>query len=190
MHQFEIVRLCALWDRAELTRENIPTVIELIDHPDVIDSLVQETAAYWHDLDSSLTNPPEDQELRALAEQALKSSNQQFGEEQSELARSELRKAISDSRALTASPKLSSIVNLRDKHLAHSLSETHRERKAGPLAPMKYGDERDILNSTLPIVESLYCWINGKSFSFEQSRRIDRKNAEALWQSCTFNITR
>src|SRR3954470_12232173 len=47
LHQFEVVRLCALWDRAELEKENIPTVIELIDHPDVIESLAQETMAHW-----------------------------------------------------------------------------------------------------------------------------------------------
>jgi hypothetical protein len=34
VHQFEIVRLCALWDRAKADRENIPTIIELIDHPE------------------------------------------------------------------------------------------------------------------------------------------------------------
>src|ERR1700731_98620 len=39
LHQFEIVRLCALWNRAELDKENIPTIIELIDHNDVIESL-------------------------------------------------------------------------------------------------------------------------------------------------------
>jgi hypothetical protein len=37
MHQFEIVRLCALWDGLDLDKENVPTVIELIDHTDVIE---------------------------------------------------------------------------------------------------------------------------------------------------------
>ena len=30
LHQFEIVRLCALWDRAGADKRNIPTIIELI----------------------------------------------------------------------------------------------------------------------------------------------------------------
>ena len=80
-------------------------------------------------------------------------------------------------------------MSLRDKHLAHSLSHTRRE-KGGLVAPMKYGDERDALNATIPIVETLYRWVNGKGFSFEDSRKIDRKNAEALWSACTFNIAR
>jgi AbiU2 len=46
LHQFEIVRLCALWDRAGDERENIPSIIELIDHLDVIEALAQETE--WH----------------------------------------------------------------------------------------------------------------------------------------------
>ena len=29
MHQFEIVRLCALWDKGELDCESVPTIIEL-----------------------------------------------------------------------------------------------------------------------------------------------------------------
>ena len=38
MFQIEIVRLCALWDKAKLSleRETIPTVIELIDDPAVL----------------------------------------------------------------------------------------------------------------------------------------------------------
>ena len=80
-------------------------------------------------------------------------------------------------------------MNLRDKHFAHSLSETRREKKVGPQPPMKYGDERKMLEATLPIVEVLYCWVNGTSLSFQTSREIDRRNAKALWEACTFTIT-
>jgi hypothetical protein len=155
MHQIEIVRLCALWDRAETEKENVPTIIELIDHPDVIEALAQETASYWAGTSGSVINPSSDPELRALEAEALQSANEQFGEEQAQEARDELRQAIADSRTLLASPKHASIMNLRDKHLAHSLSNTRRE-KAGPVPPVKYGDE----------------------------------NAKALWEACTFNITR
>src|SRR4051794_11661522 len=36
LHQFEVVRLCALWDRAEPEKESIPTIIELVDDENVI----------------------------------------------------------------------------------------------------------------------------------------------------------
>jgi hypothetical protein len=86
------------------------------------------------------------------------------------------------------SSTLGSIMNLRHKHLAHSLTETKLE-KAGPVAPMKYGDERKVLVD-LPIVETLYRWVSGKGFSFENSQGIARENAEALWKHCTFDTER
>jgi hypothetical protein len=167
MHQFEIVRLYALWDSAALEKENIPTIIKLINHPKVIEALAQETASHWQSRD-----------------------DQQFGQQEAQKAREELRKAIDDSRAIIASPRHVSIMNWRDKHLAHSLSKTRREKKVGPLPSIKYGDEGKILEATLPIVEVLYCWVNGTSLSFENSRKIDRENAKALWEACSFRITR
>jgi len=187
LHQFEIVRLCALWDTVDLDKENIPTIIELIDDNDVIESLAQETVSHWRGEGGSILNPSDDPEQHAVEIDMLKLSNERFGNEQAQRARIELHKAIDDSRAILSSSRLVGIMNLRNKHLAHSLSQT-RQEKAGPIDCMKYGDEREVLNATLPIVEALYCWVNGCSFSFEDSRKIDRKNAEALWNVCSFNI--
>jgi hypothetical protein len=52
MHQIEIVRLCALWDGVdpEIKKENIPTIIELIDNPNVIETLAQETTSHWRSI--------------------------------------------------------------------------------------------------------------------------------------------
>jgi AbiU2 len=47
MYQLEIVRLCALWDRAELEKENITTVIELIDNETIIRILAANAALPW-----------------------------------------------------------------------------------------------------------------------------------------------
>jgi len=193
MHQFEIVRLCALWDDVKQEKENIPTIIALIDHTDVIEALAQETAS-CQPVGGEVLNPSPDPELRALEAHAFQQFNQEFAEQEAQKARHELRKAIDDSRAIIASTRLASIMNLRHKHLAHSLSETwsekeRKENKVEPLPPMKYGDERAVLDATIPIVEALYCWVNGSSLSFENSREIDRKNAKALWEACTFTIT-
>jgi hypothetical protein len=190
LHRFEIVRLCAVWDSPEPEKENIPTIIELIDHPEIIETLAQESGAPWKGSSGHCFNPSDDPELRALEIEGLRQCNEEFGEEQSRRARAELRKAIDDSRAILASPKHASIMNMRDKHLAHSLTETRRERKAGSIDPLKYGDERDMLNASLPIVQALFNWVSGKSFNFEDSRSIDRENAEALWGACIFNIKR
>jgi hypothetical protein len=53
---------------------------------------------------------------------------------------------------------------------------------------MKFRDEGDVLNATVPIVETLFRWVNGSDFSIEESREFDRQNSEALWMACTFNI--
>lgn len=99
-----------------------------------------------------------------------------------------MRKAIADARALERSRELKSIKNLRDKHVAHYLSQTKAERSGETIAPMKVGDERLVLEGSLQIIELLYCWVNRVGISFEASRKIDKKCAEELWNGCTFTI--
>ena len=133
MHQFELVRLCALWDSIEPEKENVPTIIELIDQPDVVEALAQETAKQWGGAEGAILNPSDDPELRALEADALRRIDNEFGEQQARTARCSLRKAIEDARRHPAgSARLQGIMNLRDKHLAHSLTQTRRE-KAGPI---------------------------------------------------------
>jgi hypothetical protein len=78
-----------------------------------------------------------------------------------------------------SSPRLASVMNLRDKHFAHSLTTTRREKQS-PVQPMKFGDETTLLEASIPIVERLYCWVNGKGFSIKDSQEIDQEKAEAL----------
>jgi hypothetical protein len=189
IHQFEIVRLCALWDRAAEEKENIPTIIELIDDPAIIEALAQETKAYWRNNPPTSINPPQDPEKLKLENKAVQQINEKYGEEQAQKAREQLPKTIADARALSSSPLLIGIMNMRDKHLAHSLSETRREKR-GPVQPMKYGDERKVLEDTQPIVQTLYSWVNGIGLSFEDSRKIDREYAQSLWMACAFNIAK
>jgi hypothetical protein len=190
MRQFEIVRLCALWDRSECEKENIPTVIELIDDNSIIDTLAAETRSYWANIGTHHINPSSDTGLRAIEEEAVKESNIQFGNEQASKAKAGLRNAIANARTILASPRLAAVMNLRDKHLAHSLTATHREAKHGHVSAVKSGDETILLDASIPIIENLFCWVNGKSFSIADSQQIDRKNAEALWNGCTFKVLR
>jgi hypothetical protein len=186
MHQFEIVRLCALWDSADIDKENIPTVIELINDPSIIDALADETRSQRANESSALLNPSVEPMLNAAERDALRRSELAFADEEAERARTELRLAIDDACSFLASPELASIMNIRDRHLAHSLESTRRE-KYGPIAPMKYGDETAALELSIPIVERLYCWVNGKSFSIENARQIDEQNASSLWRGCKFD---
>jgi hypothetical protein len=190
MHQFEIIRLCALWDRPKTwgesvpTIESIPTVIELIDRDDIIAILVEKARHSYSR--PPVYNPPDDPEVIAIDREL----SAQRGNEWASRAEAELRKAIEATRYVLASSRLSAVRNLRDKHLAHSLASTHRETKRGPIPPMKYGDETALIEESVPIIEGLYRWVYGSSFSIRDSQDIDRKNAEALWKGCKFNVRR
>jgi hypothetical protein len=54
MHLFEIVRLCALWDKPREDRESIPTIICLVNKEELIEQLMQET------FDFHANEPPPD----------------------------------------------------------------------------------------------------------------------------------
>jgi AbiU2 len=188
MHQIEIVRLCAIWDGVDVDKENIPTVVKLIDDDEIIEMLAEETrSGHMSGADfGAVVNPDNDPIIGAEMEQERQASiDPQYANERASLARTELRQVIADASTVLSSPRLASIMNMRDKHLAHSLETTRRE-KDGPVQPMKYGDETELLNASMPIIERLYCWVNGTSFSVENSQKIDQNNAEALWTGCKF----
>jgi hypothetical protein len=186
MYQIEIVRLCALWDRVDRKqdwdKENIPIVIKLIDDDAVIQALANETRRHWADL-------PIDPKLTDAEQKGLNEDNIRFGEKKASQAVTELREAINAAKDISDSPLLNTVMNMRDKHLAHSLERTRRE-KLGPTQPMQYGDETTLLESSKPIIEKLYCWVNGKDFSIADSEKIDFENARALWVHCKFDELR
>jgi AbiU2 len=170
LYHIETVHLCALWDPAKedkkkkkiSTEESIPTIIELIALPEVIEAIEKKVKGRWP------------------------SDDDRFAHKQAKKARKELEKAIKDVRTILKSPMLKRTKNVRHKHLAHSLSKT----KPG-IARMKYGDERKLLFKSLPIVEVLHRWINnGADFRFARTQEAARNHAEALWKGCTFDIKR
>jgi hypothetical protein len=60
VHSFEIIRLCALWDGNDPAKENIPTVVQLIDNPEIVDALEVETRDQWGRIGTSMLNPDPD----------------------------------------------------------------------------------------------------------------------------------
>jgi hypothetical protein len=183
LYRFEIVRLCALWDRAtpDCSRESIPTIVELIDDSKVIDALVEETRSNW-------TSPlPPDPSDDPMTDAVVQEWCVQQAQEKAAEASDGLKNSIATGREIENSTLLTRVRNLRDKHLAHSLSETSREKKE-IVSPMKYGDERKLHIASTRLVKALHLWVNGASFDFDNSRAIARRNAEALWKHCTFEI--
>ena len=70
-----------------------------------------------------------------------------------------------------------------------TLSETSLEKK-GTVEPMKYGGERQLLLDSIELVEALHLWVSGTGFNFDQSRKLAREKADALWKHCRFDIQR
>jgi hypothetical protein len=177
MHGFEIVQLCALWDRADptLAHNSIPTVHALIDHDDVIALLVEDVRDFWPD-------DPASAAAEALA--SYNSSTREAEARKAMDALTELRRLVP---ATLSSALLLSVRNARDRDLAHALELTRAEERA-PVAPMKYGDEQELLKITTRVMEDLYLWITGTNFDLAENRRLQRKRAEALWKHCVFQI--
>jgi AbiU2 len=142
MYQIEIVRLCAMWDGVDPDKENIPTVVKLIDDAEIIEMLAEETRSHWASGAGATRwiNPSNDPIIAAEMEREMREAiDLRFADEQASQARTELGQAIADAGAVLMSPQLASIMNIRDKHLAHSLETTRRE-KEGPVQPLKHGD--------------------------------------------------
>ena len=171
MYGFEIIRLCAVWDRASADRDSIPSIVKLIEHPAVTEALIEKTRAEWS---------REREDAKALKR----------AEDKAAEARAEIPQLIAKGREIENSTRLESVRKMRDWHLAHSLFEMSpaREKKANDVFPMKYGDERKLLLDSVPLVERLHLWVTGGSFTFDKGREMARRDAEALWKHCTFNI--
>lgn len=161
MHQIEVVRICALWDPGNsIEKELIMSVIELIDDPKV---------------------------LEVLGEQARSRHPAPVGDKHAERALSSLKDAIKKARETRNSAPMTVIRSLRDKHVAHYLTEKAEETE-NSWASMKHGDEGPVIETSIAIVEALNSYVNDTSLSFKDCRVIDQKCATALWNACTFKI--
>src|SRR5262245_30188910 len=188
LYHFELIQLCALWDRAwpDLSRESIPTIVELIADSNVIDALVEETRSTWSS--GILPVDSEDPKTDAALRESLTRLNERPVEEKTTEVSDGLKKSIARGRKIENSAILRNVRNLRNKHLASSLLGTFQEKEAA--MPLQYGDERELLLDSIQLVETLHLWVNGTAIDFDKNRQIARKNVEDLWKHCTFDIQR
>jgi hypothetical protein len=160
---FELVRLCALWDKADQNRDSIPTIAALVDDPDVLSALGNDIRGAWPD-------------------------DWSFGNSQAAKLTRGLRRGVSLVPAICGSARFKNLVNHRDKNIAHALSQSHAEAKGTVFQQPKYGYERKLLNVSISLVDRFYLGISNTSFAFDGSREIARGNAKALWSNCRFDI--
>jgi hypothetical protein len=84
-------------------------------------------------------NPSKDLELNAIEIETLRAAERIFASSQAQRMRVDLAEAIAAARFILRSPMLQGIMNLPDKHLAHSLTQTCLEKRVGVVASIKRG---------------------------------------------------
>jgi hypothetical protein len=162
-HLYEIVRLLALWDKPAEHRESIPTVLLLLNSPDIQDTLVESTRASWQSWDP-------------------------FGTTMAERTRKRLNFVQLAAIRIAGSEHLTALRRLRDENLAHNLNIPSDPTTPG--RPPKYGDERWLLNRSWRMVECLNTCVRQSSFGWTETIAISRKHAEAFWHGVTIRVLR
>jgi hypothetical protein len=190
LQEIELVRLCSLWDKGERDAYSILTVIDLIDNDDVIDCISRmagETRLYVHDENRDLGETKEDREF---VRKLLVAGGERDARKERRKICLLTRRTIREAREIAASDMLKNVVNFRNKYIAHATGLTYAERDNGPLPLPKYGDETELLDRTLKIIERLDLCVQGISFMWQNSRDIEKRNAEYLWQGVTIKVLR
>jgi hypothetical protein len=80
-------------------------------------------------------------------------------------------------------------MKFRHADIAHNLDlpEPNVATEAS-VAHVKYGDETVLLEETVAIANALQHGLNRTAFDWDGSRKIARRNAQALWDNCAFHI--
>jgi hypothetical protein len=162
---YELVALCRLWDSSDPAKESILTIADLVEDNNVIAELARVERSNW----------PDPYDARR-------------GEDRAKRLDKNLRDVLATINKIASSSTFYSLVNMRDKRLAHSLEITRREKNQGPISPLKYGDETKILDQTIPVIDTLYQCINGTHFAFDDARNYSKQTSAAFWKGITVSV--
>lgn len=189
MHSFEVIRLCALWDKSDRDTVSIPTVAELINSSEVLEALSDECYSHWANMSVNLFNEHENLDERVIIEEIFRKEQEKRAREETKQTLDNLMEALTKVITISASAELNAVINWRNKHLAHSLVQTIAESNAViPIPNAKYGEEVALLDHSIEIIDAFHKGINGKSFVWDSARKHSRRNAAALWEGCTFRV--
>ena len=190
VHRYELIRLCIVWDEQHADTESIPTVVALIDEREIVRALAHETCGLWVKRGARVLDPQSDPVLAAEIERLNRHHALQFARRQGAKAARTLLRTIRVAKKIECSAVLRSVRNFRHKHLAHGLARTRAEVQGPAIEAITNSEVHELLERSIAVADALYCWVNGSSFDWEDARRIDRENAEALWHPCKFNLER
>lgn len=182
MHLFELLRLCAMWDKPSKDGESIPTILALYCDRRVIHKIIRDTAAA-------------EENLKCPDGVDNASANRWWCADRTLIAKvvaAEVRKYLFDAakgaNVILKSPKLARLRYFRNNYIAHNLQTETTGKKEVSVERLKYKDETEILEQTIGVADALYHGLNRTSFDWVDARRIARRNAQALWEHCRFDI--
>lgn len=161
---YEYIRLCSFWDSVDLDSFNILTVAALANDSGVKKLVYEDHFSHYENYDQSHAN--------------------RWGQR----ARRRLNDGIREAEKFSNSDIHKSTRNFRDK-LSHLLEQTHEEKK-GAVAPPVYGDERKILGRTQTAIDRLHQSLNGTGFAWDSTKKMERRNAAALWYGVSIQVQR
>ncbi|WP_331287464.1 MULTISPECIES: hypothetical protein [Methylobacteriaceae] len=193
MHLMELLRLCALWDKPGADRESIPTILALIDKPEIVHTLADATHRFYaNELTATHLTPFKDADHQAAYEAWWEDERKTRADEEAAKLRTWLDEARASGETAQASPELTALREFRDGYIAHNLSLPEPDPNAPTkVQGLRYGDETKLLETSIEITDRLHLALNGTSFDWNGSREIAASNAEELWGACQFiGITR
>ncbi|MEO0392623.1 MAG: hypothetical protein AAF213_05165 [Pseudomonadota bacterium] len=176
-HHYELIRLTAMWDAPRDDRVSFPTIIALLDFPEVTDLLRSSVFEHWAGPDASANEEPINALRRIILERA---------KEKRDEAPDNLKKLSKLCTDIAASDELKALREFRNNYIAHNLdfSEVDDRAKQKP----KYKDETNLLQASIPIADGFHQLLNGSSFGFDSAQEHAKKNSEELWGKADFNI--
>lgn len=189
MQNYEIIQILALWDKPDDNCNSIPTAVSLIKHNSVVDLISKETKVARTNWPIHTLNPHPDLKARKTIEEISKQHHLELAEEHAAKGAKSIESVVASVNKKFDENTHELLRNARD-HIAHSLSYTKREKSVGGrLAMPTFANVEDLHNQTIKIIEELYCWVNGTSFSIdEECRNNTRRQAEELWHNCSFSF--
>lgn len=183
----EVVRLMAIWDVYGEDRDSIPSVISLINHPEILARVIEEDRQYHLNVGYTDLTPSDDPEIEAMKAQWWEADRQSTAETETRKTRRRLSAAVGRTVKIMASEELEALKRFRDRFIAHNLIEPASDsEQAASERRARYGDERKLLEKSQMIVHWLHLALNGTSFHWDDARASARRSAGEFWGQLRF----
>jgi len=101
----------------------------------------------------------------------------------------DLERALELVRKTCGSHEYGQLMNWRDKHIAHNLEKTRREKTSAiDIDPPKIRTLHTFLRRGQCVVNVFHLSLNQTGFDWNGAREMADRNAKTLWSGCSFNI--